>query len=441
MSFIDPRLRTRAPVAPVASRAPKSKTNAELFTDFQAYLPGRLAPTTCESYRNYVRDALAYFRDDAGEEIPVREWTKDLVWAYLHHVEQNYCRQLNAYMTPRDGPRVVCLKRVWIGSTSAEDGLETCRTCPLFERPGIEKRIHALNRWMGYLTSLGYVPLNFMRDVQAEHTQATPRHARTSKGEKKRNPTTPELVILVNGTQHPMKRFVYAANAKWGTRPNEIMALDRFASFGLHMPAGVPEPPGFETAFRYHPEAKGFGVGGRLVYIPDHKGALDKRQGNRWLVVDDELAPLALAAFEWWERKVKRHPDGRPVHTRLAINDHGLPLANMKIEKINAGWFYADAERLGLMEPGDREKQRRRLSFGTGRHAFERIMQDVELAPDWQNHLRGDKFNDARGEYYSPTPLDVERKYLKHIPRLGFLPIPQADAAAVTASAKRGAKA
>ncbi len=440
MSFIDPRLRTRAPVAPVAARAPKPKTNAELFEDFLAYLPGRLATTTAESYRNYVRDALAYFHTETGEEIPVREWTKDLVWAYLHHVEQNYCRKLNSF-TSKEGTRVVCLNNVWIGHKAPEDGLELCRTCPLFERPTIEKRIHALNRWMGYLASLGYVPVNFIRDVLAENTQATPRHARTSKGEKKRNPTVAETVRLVNGTTHPMKRFVYAANLKWGTRPNEMMALDRFASFGLPTPEGCAEPPGFETAFRYHPEAKGFGLGGRLAYIPDHKGALDKRQGNRWLVVDDELKPLLLAAFEWWERKVKRHPDGRPVHTRLVINDKGRPLANEKIERINSSWFYADAERLGLMVPGDREKPLRRLSFGTGRHGFEALVQELELAQDWQNHMRGDKLHDARGHYYVPTPLDMERKYLKHIPTLGFSPIPTTDAAPAKAGAKQGASA
>lgn len=109
---------------------------------------------------------------------------------------------------------------------------------------------------MGYLASLGYVSLNFMRDVYRENTQATPRHARTSQGEKKRNPTSAEVVRLVNGTQHPMKRFLYAANVKWGTRPNEMMALDRFASFGLPMPKGCPEPAGMEAAFRYHPEGE-----------------------------------------------------------------------------------------------------------------------------------------------------------------------------------------
>lgn len=63
------------------------------------YLPGGLAEQTRLSYRNIVRDAVAYFRNDAGEEIPVRDWTKDMVWGYLHHVENNYCRALNGFLS------------------------------------------------------------------------------------------------------------------------------------------------------------------------------------------------------------------------------------------------------------------------------------------------------------------------------------------------------
>ena len=54
----------------------------------------------------------------------------------------------------------------------------------------------------------------------------------------------------------------YACSAKWYFRPNEMLRLDRYASFGLPMPEAHRLPPGFEGAFQAHPEVASFDQGG-----------------------------------------------------------------------------------------------------------------------------------------------------------------------------------
>ena len=249
---------------------------------------------------------------------------------------------------------------------------------------------------------------------------------------------------LVNETPHVRRRAFYAASAKWGCRPNEMLALDRYASLGLPTPSGLPKPHGFENGFPAHPEIKPFHMGGQLVYLPEKRDAQgnplkDKRTGNRWLVVDAELRPILEQALADRDRSVKRDPKtGLPVGTGLWLNGHGIPEANTQKgsapSEISQRWFYPECERLGLMRApdpktgfkGDRADPQRAWTAHCQRHLFEQIGQKANVPGDWMNHFRGDAFTAERGSCYKPRPEDVLAKYLALMPRLGLKPLAEA---------------
>jgi hypothetical protein len=263
--------------------------------------------------------------------------------------------------------------------------------------------------------------------------------------ERKRNPTIPEAVRLVNETAHVRRRGFYAASAKWGARPNEMLRLDRFLSFGLSLPEGMERAQGFENGFPAHPHLKPFSEGGQLVYLPEKRDAQgnpqkDKRTGNRWLVVDAELRPILEQVLADWDRSVKRHPEtGLPVGSGLWLNERGVPEQNDPVlgtapSELSQRWFYPECERLGLMRPaapasgfkGDRADPQRAWTAHCQRHLFEQVGQKAGVPSDWMNHFRGDAFTDARGAYYHPRPEDILAKYLSLMPRLGFKPLSEA---------------
>lgn len=404
-------------------------TNAELLGAFKEAMRGDLAEKTIEQYHNFARDAIHYFRTPTGKEIPVRKWTKQGMRKYVSHITNNYCANLRA--VPKPG-RVRCEVEVWQGARDATEAVKTCETCPLFKKLDAYHRLNGISRFFAYLAELDVVPYNFARDVLSEYNKKRPEEPR---GERKRNPTVEEEVRLVNGTAHPKRRFIYAATAKWGVRANELLMLDRYASLGLPMPPGVPEPRGFERGFNTNPQLRNYAQGGRCVWIPETKGKTDKRTGNRWLIVDDELRPITDAYLEWWERTVRRDGQGRPFTTDLIINNDGTPFSKKKaVDKLNQ-MFFEDCERLGLMLPGDRKKALRKWTSHCQRHHLEQRGEELEVPSDWLNHFRGDAFTDARGSYYEPRPEAVERKYLRHLPPVGFLPIPN------VAGAMRGQEA
>jgi hypothetical protein len=258
-----------------------------------------------------------------------------------------------------------------------------------------------------------------MSDIVSEYYEENP--SRADRSEKRRNPSVEDQVKLVNGTAHPQKRAFYAASAKWFLRPNEMLMLDRYASFGLPTPRGVKAPRGFERGFSAHPKLPSFSAGGDLAYLPDTKGALDKRKGNRWLVTDAELRPLVEQHFAWWEKTVKRDEEGRPVTTSLWLSPGGHAL---KAKDLYPAFFIEDAIRLGLMTPEERDDPRRVWTGHCQRHFGEKLLEMNNVPDSWCNHFRGDAFKDARGHYFQPTPEQVRQKYHEFVPMLGFQPLP-----------------
>lgn len=187
-------------------------------------------------------------------------------------------------------------------------------------------------------------------------------------------------------------------------------------------PAGVLTPEGFEDGFPRHPELKSFDEGGDMVYLPKKPGRPDKRQGNRWLVIDAELRPILEQYFAWWERAVRRDKDGRPKTTSLWLSERGGPLRQ---DLMHRTLFSADAIRLGLMRPDDKDDIRRAWTAHCQRHFGEKLLEMHNVPDVWCNHFRGDKLRDARGHYYKPAPLEVRKKYHEWVPRIGFAPLPE----------------
>ena len=418
--MIDPRSRQRVQTVSVKSSVKRDVSNDELLAQFERAVQGRLAPAVIAKYVSAARDAFNYFRTPEGKEIPVRSWSKEAVWEYAHFVENNYCSSFR--LLPLVGePQAACGQRVWVGALpTARAAQEKCGECPLFKRPNIRARLHALAKFYKYLARTGTVEVNFMVDVVSEYYEEMPREDEGA--EKRRNPTVEEMVILVNGTAHPARRAFYASSAKWSFRPNEMLMLDRYASFGLENPHGKAAP-GFEEGFALHPKLASFDEGGDLVYLPKTKGGTDKRKGNRWMVIDAELRPILEQYFVWWDRTVKRDSNGAPVTSALWLNEHGEALRQ---DRLYPRYFTQDCERLGLMKPGDREISTRRWTAHCQRHFGEQIRQLHNVPADWNNHFRGDAFKDARGDYYKPTPEHIRQKYHELIPRLGFQPLPDA---------------
>ena len=413
---LDPRLRQRVQTIAVRPSFRQDATNPDLLEAFLRAQQGKIAQKTIENYAASIRDAIRYFQAD-GNEVPVRLWSKEAMWEYLHYMEANYCANFSGAPFGQEG--ALCRGRVWIGIMPTLDATKRhCAACPLFRKSTIKHRLNALNRFYKYLARLGVVPLNFMPDVVSEHYNDNPD---MPQGERRRNPSVEEMRRLVNGTAHPMRRFYYAASAKWWMRPNEMLMLDRYASLGLANPHGQTAA-GFENGFLANPQLKPYADGGDMVYIPETKGALDKRKGNRWAVADAELRPILDAALDWWDRTVKRDAEGRPVTTQLVLNTAGTAL---QIERMYDALFYTDCERLGLMQPGDRQRPLRRWTAHCQRHFGEKLLEMHNVPDNWCNHFRGDKLHDARGHYFKPTPDQVREKYHELVPRIGFDPTPR----------------
>ena len=426
--MIDPHLRQRGGRIKARARIETGLSNIELVERFErAVLDAEgMTPEGLGHYVAICLDAVRFFIDADGKEQSVDSWTKPDLWRYLDHVQANYCGSF-LYLAFRKEKDAACKKYVWRGPRPIDEALATCRECRLFKAPDVRYRVNALVKWFKWLSRVGAISQNPMLEVISEYYEEHKRDA--PDGEKRRHPSIVEVRKLVNKTAHPQRRAFYASSAKWGFRPNEMLMLDRYASFGLPMPQGHPLPKGFKSGFPTYPQTPSFADGGDMVYVPRNKGKRDKRKGNRWSVIDAELRPLLEQHFAWWERTVKRDEKGRPLTTKLWLNGNGTPLRQAELYP---GFFYNDCERLGLMvppsddSPGDRGDPLRRWTGHCQRHLFEQICENAQLHPDWTKHLRGDGMPDSRGDYYQPPPEHVRKHYLNGIPFLGFKPLADA---------------
>lgn len=424
---VDPRMRKRQDSVIVRAQLSKTLSNAELFGAFGRAIQGKMDPTdVIPHYLSHMKDILAYMQDEDGNELPVSLWTKETIWEYIHYVEANYCRSLRIINSPW-ARGVVCTKQVWSATLPAEEATrDHCGGCKIFESSttGVEKRLQSIVKFFKFLTRTGVVETNFMRDILAEWRED---QSRSTRRELRRNPSIAEVVKLVNGTTHPRNRAFYASSSKWWLRPNEMLMLDRYASFGLEPPAGGPVSQGFARGFAANPEVRSLDDAGGLAYVPETK-KFDKRKGNRWLVIDAELSPLLEQYFSWWERRVQRDSTGRPVTTALWLSEHGLAL---KQDDLYRSLFYADCQRLGLMTKLDERDPMRRWTAHCQRHFGEKLCMTHNVPDLWAKHFRGDVIKDARGHYFIPGPLQIRDAYLEHVPTLGFYPLADVDASAL----------
>ena len=434
MSSLDPRQRQRVETVTVRPTVKPGVTNAELFEAWRRSV--KLAEATKRAYAVGITNALRYFTTPEGKEVPVKNWSKTDLWGWAHFVQANYCGNFKQVLFQKDGPAARCRAKVWVGKLPAADATQRhCSGCTAFQPlANLGMYLYAVDKWFKYLSRIGAIAVNLMPDIIAEWREENPPVGNGSR-EKKRNPTHEEARKLVNETDHPMRRALYATAFKWWMRPNEVLQLDRYASFGLPLPGGLAPPAGFRDGFVIHPELRNFEDGGRLVYLPekvDARGHLipEKRRGNRWFVVDDELRPILVHYFAWWERTVRRRPDGTPATTALWLTDSGTALAYDPEWGISSDFnrrtWYADSLRLGLMKPEDVENPTRRLAHHCSRHYGQKKCQEDKVHPDWNKHFRGDAFKDSRGEYFKPEPLAVEREYLAQVKPIGFKPLPLA---------------
>lgn len=432
--MIDPKLRQRTTSPNPRPRIGANLSNEELLISFEKSVGPTLAPATLKGYAASIRDAIRYFRTAENQEIPVRAWTKTDLSSYIDFVQSNYCA--NFRQIPfRLPPAAKCDVDVWAGMLPAEEAVRAhCVSCSRFKQPMVAHRLNALGKWFRYLARVGAIPVNVMVDAISDFYDEKS-HRQQETGERRRNPSPDEMRRLVNGTSHPQRRAFYAASAKWWLRPNEMFLLDRYASFGLPMPMGLSLPKGFASGFLAHPTLASFDQGGDMAYLPKSKGKTDKRKGNRWIVIDSELRPILMQHLAWWDSKVKRDPNGCPVTTKLWLNTRGGALQQNDLYT-EAGFFYTDCERLGLMQPGDRQDSLRRWTAHCQRHFGEQVRQMANVPSDWSNHFRGDAFKDARGKYYEPPPEHVRKKYHELIPRIGFQPLPTGPSATIVTEAQ-----
>lgn len=415
--MIDPRLRQRVEVVPVRPGIRLGVTNEELVESFSR--SSKLSKSALRSYTGSIRDFVRFMKHPEGREVPAKEWSKEGVWAYLHFVEANYCA--NWRVAGYAGKEAaICRQRVWVGPRPAAEAARSCVECPKFKRPMIQHRVNALSKFFKYLARVGAIAHNVMQDVVAEYWEENP--PRDQADEKRRNPTVEEVRRLVNGTLRPNARAFYAASAKWWFRPNEMFMVDRYASFGIHPPAGVSTPEGFEEGFPANPNLSSFEEGGDLVYLPRKLDGPDKRQGNRWSVIDAELRPIIEQYFAWWERMVKRDEKGVPTTSAMWINERGQPF--QQVSMYRGGFFHDDCLRLGLVTKAELRNPRRTWTAHCQRHFGEKLLEMHNVPDNWCNHFRGDKMKDARGHYFKPEPLQVRQKYLELVPLIGFVPLP-----------------
>lgn len=408
---VNPHLRRRAETVLVRPGLSEKLTNVEIIAAFERSQQGKLAKKTISQYVSALQDVNDYLRSTAGGEVPLATWTREHVWEYVHNVEANYCRFFHVQSPVWSNSGAFCRKKQWKGLMPTEEALKTnCASCPLFQssQESIAHRLHALNRFFKFLTRSGVAKANFVRNIVSEYYQDLRQEGRK---EKRRNPTVEEMRKLVNETTHPRNRAFYASSAKWWFRPNEMGMLDRYTSF-----------PDFEK-------------GGDLVIVPDTKGVVDKRKGNRVSVIDSELRPILEHYFQWWERMVERKSDGKPAHTCLWLTSRGKPLRfNQNFYHV---LFYADCIRLGLMTEADQEDPLRRWTGHCQRHFGEKLLMMNNCPDTWSKHFRGDVVKDARGQYFVPTPEQVREKYLEWVPKIGFTPLQNVTAAPVIYSQER----
>lgn len=415
--MIDPRLRQRVEVVAVRPSVRPTMTNLELLENFVR--TSKLSKSALAGYKCSIRDFILYMRQADGREVPAREWTKDAVWAHLHFVEANYCAHFRA--VPRVPGTVICRLKMWKGlKEAAEASQDHCLSCPSFKRPMITHRVNALSKFFKHLARVGAIPVNFMADVVSDYWEENP--IRGDDEEKRRNPTVDEMLKLVNGTLRPQSRAFYATSAKWWFRPNEMFLVDRYASFGIAPPEAVRTPEGFEDGFPRHQHIESFDAGGDMVYLPKKPGRPDKRQGNRWSVIDAELRPILEQHFAWWERTVKRDAEGRPKTTSMWINERGDPLDQGVMYR---NLFHDDCLRLGLVTKEELANPRRVWTAHCQRHFGEKLLEMHNVPDNWCNHFRGDKLKDARGHYFKPKPEEVRKKYHELVPIIGFQALPE----------------
>lgn len=349
------------------------QSNEQLFHAWERHEATRLRPVTRQHYAYEVQLFL-----DA--------WAPTLVTDIKAIDVRQYIRQF--------GERCQFFRRHSIQATqgpSCAKGQDLTRcgpaSCPLYNpllAQTVEKHLQALTRLYDFLVHEEQLPFNFVRDVK-----------RSWKGENRHRfrqtapfvPTTEEVTRLINGTQPPNHKVIYAILAKTGIRIGEMLRL------------------------QLDPDHMNLDQG--WMKIPEFPG---KRRGNRILIVDPELRSILRRYLEWRDRKVAKDEAGQPVTNRILVTAAGRPYKDGHETSIVVHMFRPDAIRLGICRAGaDRPN---RLNPHGLRHYFSNEIKRNEIDPYWWNVLRGDipKGNEKR--YIHPELAQVKAKYLQYAPTL-----------------------
>ncbi|MES2154620.1 MAG: hypothetical protein V4510_05735 [bacterium] len=242
------------------------------------------------------------------------------------------------------------------------------QSCPRYaplDPTGVRSYLRTMNALYEWLLMEGHVAVNPIAGPRASFEQ---RHrelfAERSRNARTRELTMPDVkrIVLESPVQHGTP---YLVQAKCFVRMHEVLKLDM-----------VPGMWNLEQGW---------------AEIPRNRAMGGKRLGNHRIIFDRELKTwLTDRYLPWRDDHVQRDDDGKPVTTRFAITQRGLPWGK--------GWrgnyrttLHKNAKRIGLMTGREKKREERFNShcfrgFSTT-YALGTGINDLEL-----KILRGEKY-------------------------------------------------
>jgi integrase len=369
------RLRHMGPLA--ALGVPEFRAEA-LRASWQTSI-ARFKPRTRAGYDAVVERFLVFWgRQD------LRPVQKQDVIRFIG-TEAAICGHLGQINFPRN-PGYYCGKGIYRFSPTLPAACE--ESCPAYSprHPlAIDHVFKALDSFFGHLSSRDCISQNFIPDLAKEYARTT-RHERDLVA--RRVPLLSEVIWLIRGTVHPVRRAVYMLLFKTGFRNHEVLLVSRHVG-SIDLDNGYVRIP-----------------------VPTDHDAPSKRRGksNRTGIIDAELDTSLRAALDYVH-------DFFPTATGYGyalVGNGGKPLG----ERIINQWLREDTVRLGLVK--DPKNKSDRITAHCARHFFTTQLTKNKCPPDYASILRGDLIAASRGDYISLPEEDLRREYLARFPTFGI---------------------
>jgi integrase len=357
------------------------ESNRQILDAWRENSTGRLSPTTLHNYSYEVAKFLEVWGDLIVTELDSRR-----LWAYLSgfgSLCKNLTRRNQAWGVGGMVMEPYCGKGLPLANCGPK-----CPSYGAMQVATVEKHLNAVITLFDFLVQRDAAAYNFVRDVKRQWIKSNKHRRRFT---PKQPFTKGEVELLVNKSQHLVRRTMYLIMAKCGTRVGETVRLTMDKEL-------------------YQPR-KGW------IEIPDFQG---KRRGNRILVVDDQLL-MFLEAFEGW-REAKLERLGVETNA-LLINHYGQPFTTKKGNNtVNKHLLRSDMVRLGIEEKDAPPKHRRNShSF---RHFFSNHLElESKATRYWWNVLRGDIPKGNQRTYVHPKLEDLIQAYNTYGPRFQLNPV------------------